>query len=169
MQEMRRKHSSIVDALSGRRLNVSDQVVAIKIENEHSSSGSDTEHAFLQINDVHGLSTWLFKAYETRMKGDFSKPACVLLTGEPASGKTCLMSQLISLVLKDSESGTALIPVLIKIADLQRYLLQEIQDAKSTDQAFSTSWNWADVSRQDSNTQPYCVVPMFCCSRVPLF
>ena len=82
-------------------------------------------------------------------------PTCVLVTAGPAAGKTCLMSQLVMhVVLRGSydegESFSAkasewtpapddLVPILIRVQDLQRKLLA------NSEGAFSSSWNWADA------------------------
>ena len=104
-QEMRRKHSSIIDALSGRRLDIAEQVVPLKMSNLSQSSSSEDEVKNLdkyfrtEATPVEGLLAWLEHKYKARAEGDASGPSCILLTGPPAAGKTCLMSQLITRAL----------------------------------------------------------------------
>lgn len=49
--------------------------------------------------------------------------ACILLTGGPASGKSCLVSQLVMRIISDDE-GT-LVPVPIRMQHLHQFLLKE--------------------------------------------
>ena len=55
--------------------------------------------------------------------------ACVLLTGAPAAGKTCLISQLMMNALNDKQSS--FVPIAIKVQQLQRALLQDCAELNS--------------------------------------
>ena len=79
------KHSDITDALTGKRLDVLQQCVAINMIGGAESAG---------IHDASSLSSWLHSCHAARCKGDaVDLPAAALLTGPPAAGKTSLMSQ----------------------------------------------------------------------------
>ena len=135
---LRNAHSGIVDALSGRRLNVFDQCVPIEI----GATGTSAEVSPLQgVTDVAGLAAWLQSTHTQRSRGQ-SVTACVLLTAGPAAGKTCLMSQLVMHTL-EAQQGHGLVPVLIKIQNLQKKLL-----SPDNRERFARCWNWADAYLQ---------------------
>jgi hypothetical protein len=71
-------------------------------------------------------------------EGVAEKRGCVLLTGPPAAGKTCLISQLVTHVLADPDRR--LVPVLVRVQQLQRLLL--LEEHRDT---FATAWNWVDA------------------------
>lgn len=50
--------------------------------------------------------------------------SCVLLSGPPAVGKSCLVSQLALLALNDKKQGS-LLPIVIKVQQLQRRLIED--------------------------------------------
>jgi hypothetical protein len=86
------------------------------------------------IRDASTLSGWLHMCHAERCQGgSVDTPAAVLLTGAPAAGKTCIMSQVIVHSLEHS-----LLPVLIKVQQLQRRLLDQPD-------AFDKAWNWVDA------------------------
>ena len=133
-QEMRRKHSSLVDALSGQRLDINEQIVPLEIDHQ---LGSD--YQISKVENVRGLNKWLHDQYTSRVNGDASNASCILLKGPPAAGKTCLMSQLITLALTNDDGSVRkqplLVPILIKILDLQKELLRD-----GAEEEFSKSW-----------------------------
>jgi len=128
-QTLRAEHSHIVDALSGNRLNVMDQCVAIEVASTSEMAG---------VGDAGGLAEWLHSLHANCCEGnDVSQPACcALLTGRPAAGKTSLLSQVIihSLARANSE----LVPILVKVQVLQARLLKNETD-------FAAAWNWVDA------------------------
>ena len=96
MRAMRARHASIVDALSGRRLDVNDQCVPIELSSMPAAeTGRNVCASLASITDVSGLGAWLCAAHKQRLRGDASEAACILLTAPPAAGKTCLISQLV--------------------------------------------------------------------------
>ena len=69
------QHSSIADALTGRRLDVLQQCVAIEVTGDADLSG---------VRDVHGLSEWLHSLHSARSGGKaISAPGAALLSGPP--------------------------------------------------------------------------------------
>ena len=132
------QHASIVDALSGQRLNILEQCVPIKVVMMTEQLSSDLAN----VNEVAGLAKWLLEAHAARRDAaDAGRKASLLLTAPPAAGKTCLMSQLVMHVLKSEECD--MVPILIKVQELQRHLL-----AESTQPIFERSWNWVDAFLQ---------------------
>jgi hypothetical protein len=110
-RSLRNAHSGIVDALSGRRLNVFDQCVPIEIG---SASTSKEVSPLGGVTDVAGLAKWLRDTHTQRTRGG-SVTACVLLTAGPAAGKTCLMSQLVMHTLEASDAQqSGLVPVSVE-------------------------------------------------------
>ena len=84
MQTLVVKHSDITDALTGKRLDVLQQCVAINMDGVEAAD----------VNDASSLSKWLSTCHADRCKGGaVDTPAAALLTGPPAAGKTSLMSQ----------------------------------------------------------------------------
>ena len=84
MQTLVVKHSDISDALTGKRLDVLQQCVAINMDGAEAAG----------VNDASSLSKWLSTCHADRCKGGaVDTPAAALLTGPPAAGKTSLMSQ----------------------------------------------------------------------------
>ena len=84
MRKLTVQHSDITDALTGKRLDVLQQCVAINMD------GADRGG----IQDASSLSHWLQSCYAQCCKGStIDAPAAALLTGPPAAGKTSLMSQ----------------------------------------------------------------------------
>ena len=63
-------------------------------------------------------------------------PRAVLLTAGPASGKTTLLSQVVTLALQDER--TELVPILVKVQVLQWRLLE-------APDAFAGAWNYIDA------------------------
>ena len=87
-RSLRNAHSGIVDALSGRRLNVFDQCVPIEIGAVAASRGEVSPLG--DVTDVAGLAAWLQRTHAQRT-GGAAVTACVLLSrrgprrGRPAS------------------------------------------------------------------------------------
>ena len=136
MQTLRLQHSHIADALTGNRLDVMEQCVAINM------AGTDSE----DIRDAQSLSEWLSARHTDLCSGHavdvptdraiqhgLSTGHAALLTGPPASGKTSLISQVVVHLL-----STELVPVLIKVQRLQRSLIENPE-------AFGMAWNWVDA------------------------
>ena len=127
---LRTAHAAIVDALSGKRLDVREQCVPLAV-----ATGEGKE----RFGEVDALAKLLLDLHRGRCgEGVAEIRGCVLLTGPPAAGKTCLISQLVTHVLDDPDRR--LVPVLVRVQQLQRLLLlEEHRDA------FATSWNWVDA------------------------
>lgn len=139
---MRAQHATIIDALSGKRLDTLAHCVPIELTQADSKGGS-----YKAVKDVEGLAKWLLDAHVRRLSGDVPSPTCVLLTAGPAAGKTCLMSQLVMhAVPADTQTlehappppADAMVPILIRVQDLQKRLL-------SHENEFSHAWNWVDA------------------------
>jgi hypothetical protein len=105
--------------------------------------GVDDVVSLAASSDVAALGAWLHRAYTRRLaqpgaRDDAGRErSSVLLTGPPAAGKTCLTSQLVMHMLQRPES---LIPVPIKVQQLQRRLLMEEHRS-----VFGRMWNWVDA------------------------
>jgi hypothetical protein len=145
------QHASIVDALSGQRLDIFDQCVPIMVI-EKAEQALPT---LSKVAEVEGLASWLLAAHAARRdSADAGPAACLLLTAPPAAGKTCLMSQLVMHVLQSEECD--LVPILIKVQELQRHLLNE-----SNRTIFERSWNWVDAFLQcvhGAGSELYCML-----------
>jgi hypothetical protein len=134
---MRARHASVVDALSGRRLDVFGQCVPIKVV----STGTQADTRLAHVVEVHGLAEWLCNAHMMRCKAlDLTSPSCLILSAEPAAGKTCLMSQLVMHTLNHKSSD--LVPILIKVEELHRLL------TGAHAHYFGRAWNWVDAYLQ---------------------
>ena len=120
---MRVEHQSITDALSGKRLETTEGCVQIAIQ------GSDASGKPVRFGDAGALCAWLCGLRDLPE----SEGRCVLLTSEPAAGKTWLMSQVIMHAL-----GGELVPILVKVERLQTRLL-EIEAAENWVEAFLQS------------------------------
>jgi hypothetical protein len=135
---LRTQHASIVDALSGQRLDIFDQCVPIKVI----ATAEQASPSLAKVNEVEGLASWLLEAHAARRdSADANSAACLLLTAPPAAGKTCLMSRLVMHVLQSKECD--MVTILIKVQELQRHLLNE-----SNRTIFEQSWNWVDAFLQ---------------------
>ena len=123
---LRAEHASIADALSGRRLDSLRDCVPIAVE------GTDTSGRAVRL-DAARLSDWLLRLQ--------AQPGnrCALLTAGPAAGKTWLLSQVIMHLL-----GGALVPILIKVEQLQT-CLAEIEAAD----------DWVDAYLERTCALPY--------------
>ena len=134
------KFATMPDGLSGRRLDVSQQLVPIRLVKKAlegpSNALTQIKDALGQIKDVRSLSEWLHELYETRVKSGPTGAAAVIMLGPPASGKSCLMAHV---VLDTVERGT-MVPILIRVVDLQKLLL----DPEHRN-VFSGAWNWCDA------------------------
>ena len=145
-RSMKGQHATLVDALTGRRLDVIDQCVPVEIapiEGRPPLTYAASAHKQVEVTDVESLAAWLMTKHAARCRdGVASTHLCILLTAGPASGKTCLMSQLVTHVLKDDVKGH-LVPVLLRVQKLQRMLSMPKKSS-----AFSKSWNWVDAYLQ---------------------
>jgi hypothetical protein len=128
---LRAQHSHIVDPISGDRLDALEQCVAIDVSGE------------MAVVDAHSLSAWLLDQYEGRRAGRATQAEAALLTAGPAAGKTTLMSQVVMLSLE-----SALVPILVRVQRLQRWLLDEPG-------AFLSAWNWMDAFARLEYTEPH--------------
>ena len=79
------QHASIVDALSGQRLDIFDQCVPIKV----ASTAEQASPSLAEVSEVEGLASWLLKSHAVRRdSADAGSAGCLLLTAPPAAGKT---------------------------------------------------------------------------------
>ena len=123
---LRKQHQYIHDALTGKPLRVLDQTVPIDVLADAELAGIKSALDLgYKLTELHtkcclGLAT--------------ERPAALLLEGPPASGKTCLMSQVVMRTLQQDET----VPILVKIQQLQRRKLQ-------SPDAFAVAWNWIDA------------------------
>ena len=122
---MRGQHAHIIDALSGQTLDALQQCVAIDVQGAIALASAD----------AFGLSEWLAAQHAERVQGGACEAPCAaLLTAPPAAGKTTLLSQLVALALGSGE----LVPIVIKVQQLQRRLLDDPH-------AFAAAWNYVDA------------------------
>ena len=85
MRTLRVEHSNIADALTGKRLDVLKQCVAINMDTAEERDG---------VQDARTLARLLHAYHADRCKGGaVDTVAAALLTGPPAAGKTSLTSQ----------------------------------------------------------------------------
>ena len=117
---MRAQHATIVDALSGKRLDTLTECVAMALE------GKDAEGQPLAVRDAAGLSGWLPSLRA-------GTGTCALLTAGPAAGKTWLLSQLVMQSL-----GGELLPILVEVQALQKSLVEN-------EAAFAAAADWVDA------------------------
>jgi len=118
-------HSSIVDNISGKRLDVLVQCVALTME------GTDVNDT---VENVKGVHEWVIREH-ARLSDptrDAQDPACLLITAGPAAGKTTLTSQLMMQMMDGP-----LVPILVR-GQLWHKRLAERRDV------FSAAWNWVD-------------------------
>lgn len=137
---LRAQHSHTVDSLSGQSFDTLSQMESVSIEADNlgwtpSTSMSNTDDLpFAHVVDASSLSAWLRVRHEGLVTGrECTVPSAVLLTSGPAGGKTTLLRQIILFSL-DGE----LVPILIRVEQLQSWLLQDPD-------AFASSWNWVDT------------------------
>ena len=94
------------------------------------------------------LASWLQATHSTLCK-EATLPkdsrSCVLLTAEPAQGKTCLMSQLVTLIIKDERNP--LVPILVRVHQLQAHLLN-VRHRNAASNPFAHAWNFVDAHLQ---------------------
>ena len=128
------QHQYIYDALTGTPLRVLDQTVPIDVL-------ADTELA--GISNAVDLGYWLTEVRAKCCLGHVADSLAMILEGPPASGKTCLMSQVVMRTLRVDES----VPILIKVQQLQQRKLQ------SSD-AFAAAWNWVDAYLRLEHDEP---------------
>ena len=121
LEVMRLQHASIVDALSGKRLDTRAECVQMAVE------GKDAEgRPLAAVRDAATLFAWLASLRQGAAKG-------ALLTAGPAAGKTWLLSQVVVHAL-----DSALVPVLIEVQHLQRSLT-------ANEAAFAAAADWVDA------------------------
>eukprot|EP01052_Picozoa_sp_SAG31_P020381 SAG31_NODE_1529_length_8001_cov_13.491268_3_plen_264_part_00 len=128
-------HAFIVDALSGRRLDVFEQCVPIKMSVQKTAMDNGAKH----IREVKSLSDFLHDQVAVcRCMPVSSDRPCLsfLILGGPACGKTSMASQLTMHAFTRSE----LIPINIKVVDLQQK-----RDVEEHANVFAKSWNWIDA------------------------
>eukprot|EP00900_Chrysochromulina_parva_P008804 jgi/Chrpa1/17925/Chrysochromulina_OHIO_Genome00007350-RA len=103
---------------------------------------SDYSDEVESVVDVTSLAAWLQAAHATRCRAANSRrPACVLLTAGPYEGKTCLLSQLVTGMIRDEQC--ALVPILVRSHELEAKLSQPRSRT-----LFAHSWNWVDAFLQ---------------------
>ena len=103
---------------------------------------SDYSDDVESVVDVTSLAAWLQAAHATRCRAANSRrPACVLLTAGPYEGKTCLLSQLVTGMIRDEQC--ALVPILVRSHELEAKLSQPRSRS-----LFAHSWNWVDAFLQ---------------------
>jgi hypothetical protein len=119
------RHSYIFDPLSGRKLEVLQQCVAVDVV-------ANLENELLQ--DSNTVSNWLVQRHKRLLTGQqVGYTTALLIIADAAAGKSTLMSQVI-MKLRDSE----LIPILVKGQLLQKRLAERKN-------LFNSSWNWVDA------------------------
>jgi Ran GTPase-activating protein (RanGAP) involved in mRNA processing and transport len=137
-RSLRANHAHIPDALTGKRLDALQQCVAIGVDaGVGGAAAAPGTEATAAIRDAHSLTAWLLAQHGARLEGGPTDgPLAALLTAGPASGKTTLLSQVVTLALQDER--TELVPILVKVQVLQRRLLE-------APDAFAGSWNYIDA------------------------
>jgi hypothetical protein len=118
---MRLQHASIVDALSGKRLDTLTECVQMAVE------GKDAEGRPLAVRDAATLFAWLAGLVVA------AAPRGALLTAGPAAGKTWLTSQVVMHTLRG-----ALVPILVEVQQLQKALTEH-------EAAFAAAPDWVDA------------------------
>ena len=117
-------------------------------------------HELTSVADVTSLCEWFHAAQAGRLRdqarraedggGGAATAVCGLLTAPPAAGKSCMMSQLVIYTLERMRTrsgsggageGEALVPILVRVQDLQAKLLSDDEHAQT---AFASKWNWID-------------------------
>ena len=148
VRAMKTAHATLVDALTGRRLDVIKQCVPTVLAPVlQPSQAAASLGPIGSVNDVASLASWL-QATQAALCSKAEAPkgrACVLLTAEAAQGKTCLMSQLITSLIKDERSP--LVPILVRVQLLQAHLLHERHREADTN-PFASAWNFVDAHLQ---------------------
>ena len=141
------------DALSGEMLDVLKDCVVMNVSLQSPASAAPlvTSHPLVDASDVNGLCEWFYTTHILRVDSSRTESvtaACVILTAPPAAGKTCAMLQLFvrtldrGLAALDQNGSMELIPILIRVSDLQSRLLSEDPGSKD---AFQSKWNWIDA------------------------
>eukprot|EP00966_Prymnesium_polylepis_P087702 2029416-Prymnesium_polylepis.1 len=120
LEVMHVQHASIVDALSGKRLDTRTECVQMAV------AGKDAAGRSLPVRDAATLFAWLASLRQGAAKG-------ALLTSGPAAGKTWLLSQVVLHAL-----DSALVPILIEVQHLQRSLT-------ANEAAFTAAADWVDA------------------------
>lgn len=178
-RSMRTQHSTVLDALSGKRLDVQKQMVPISmrvggralveapsfvrrpttalksLKRAVTKSFSKGTTADLhRVDSVNALGSWFEDSYQRRQRRpQTTDAACIFITASPAAGKSCLMSQL---VIESLGGHSELVPVFIKVQQLHARL----QEEENLD-AFSNAWNCVLASRPASARR---VCSTHCCS-----
>jgi len=153
VRAMKTAHATLVDALTGRRLDVIKQCVPTVLAPVLQPAQTAASLGPIgSVSDVASLASWL-QATQAALCSKAEAPkgrACVLLTAEAAQGKTCLMSQLITSLIKDERSP--LVPILVRVQLLQAHLLNERRRTTKSMSAdtnpFASAWNFVDAHLQ---------------------
>ena len=158
---MHLQHATLVDAISGQRLDVLEQCVPIKV-GSHNLKTAQAERAdadgerlemqrlFEQVSDVASLAAWMQTTHAKRSHSScMQMNACVLLTAGPASGKSTLMSQLVTHMLHKSNTS-ALVPIIVRVQKLQLKL--QMPELRSL---FSQAWNFVDGEHCPPSTRSH--------------
>ena len=161
------QHSHIIDAISGRRLDVMKQCVPIVVEGiKEEMSHQSALHVSEELEDhsdlsgetdavvaVGSLCKWVLHCYTSlsQTRGDMHTHPCLLITAGPAAGKTTLTSKLILELKATTLKGPSLVPILVRGQLWQRRLAEHHE-------IFDSAWNWVDAFVQvEYRTQPAIV------------
>lgn len=106
----------------------------VAVENSHKR-----EHAVI-INEQRRQPFKLLESELVKELDDLMIAASVLLTGDAAAGKTCIVSQV---VIRMLEIQRNIVPIVIKVHHLQRQLLMNEHS-----DVFANAWNWVDAHLQ---------------------
>ena len=143
---MRSSHASLVDPLTGSRVDINKLNVSVESDGPAAAEEGSADLKCLPPprGNAESITDWLQRAHALRCKGDASFRASLLLTGPPSSGKTCFLSQIVIKLLDGNEALDGnLVPIYIQFHDLQRRLL--IEDDQMV---FGQAWNWVDAYMQ---------------------
>ena len=147
---MRSQHATLVDPLTGVRHDVTKLGVRLKklkhtvVKSLTSLIGSKAQGELRcpldDEGDAESFTEWLQRAHSLRCNGDATFKASLMLTGAPASGKSCLLKQIVIHLIDGNERLDGnLIPIHIRAHELQSRLLNE------DGHIFGQAWNWIDA------------------------
>ena len=138
------QHAFVIDPLSGRRLHVLEQCVAIDVLRNATTTPPQGEtppavETGTAIGGARNLIAWLQGLHAARLDGsEVEEPSAALITAPPAAGKTTIVSQMVMLSL-DGEAE--LIPIVVRA--------QQLHLALQTSRAhFTAAWNYVDAFLQ---------------------
>ena len=125
--DLRSRHRHLVDAISGNRLDVLQQCVAI-----------DVDGKLQGVSDASTLVCWLHAARRAQCGGTETElpTTAALLTAGPAAGKTSLLSQVV--VYSLDQDALDVIPIVVRVQLLQTDMMQ-------TEGVFKEAWNWVEA------------------------